>query len=170
VGIIGARVHLDPSRSFFAAIAHWFKSFFFPSSDALAYIDAMIGQMDFIRERIGVDHISLGMDGDGFVGLPFKNYAEMADHLRARMANRGDPSKHNYTPEEIDKIFAGNWIHVLKRKEEVLEARAKNGTEQTSIEDMLSPLNKYFPLAPPRSGIRHGPMPKLHPGVLDTIR
>lgn len=164
-GIIGARVWLNEKHSFFAAIWHWIVCFFHPSADADKYIDTMIDQMDFIRARIGIDHVSLGLDGDGFVGLPFKDYAQMCDHLRARMAQRG------YCAEEITKVFGGNWLHVLKRKQDVLEARARDGLDQNSVEDMLSPLNKYFPLPPPpKSGIRHGPIPKLHPGVLDTIR
>ena len=164
-GIIGARVWLAEKHSFFAAIWHWLVCFFYPSSDAHTYIDTMIDQMNFIRARIGIDHISLGLDGDGFVGLPFKNYAQMCDHLRTRMAERG------YAQEEITKVFGGNWLHVLKRKQEVMEARAANGTEQKSLDDMLSPLNPYFPLPPPpKGGVRHGPVPKLHPGVLDTIR
>ena len=80
-GVFGATMYLGTKRPFFAALWHWLVAFFNPSHDGMEYIDAMIAQIGFdYSERIGVDHVSLGMDGDGFVGLPFKNYAEMADH------------------------------------------------------------------------------------------
>ena len=75
-----------------------------------------------------------------------------------------DPTKHQYTEQEITKIFGGNWVHVLERKAEVMEARAGRRPAREISESMLSPLNKYFPLTKP------GCPGKLNPGVLETIR
>ncbi len=137
VGVIAARAHLEGYNFF--DVLDWLLvwpfrlvglNWHFPGwTDPMVFIDDMIDQLDYVRERRGIDVCGLGLDGCGFVGLPYKNYAEVHDALRKRMAERGPPRHpgqaplHKYTQEEIDKVFGGNWLHVLKRRDEILAAR-----------------------------------------------
>lgn len=72
-------------------------------------IDVLADHVDYIVQRIGIDHVALGSDFDGTVipaamkdsaGLPL-----LVDTLRTR----------GYDQQSVDKICHGNWIDVLER-------------------------------------------------------
>ena len=71
-------------------------------------LDAIVEHIDYIVQRIGVDHVAFGSDFDGAdmpsalgdaAGLP-----RLADALQA----------HGYDGEALDKITYRNWFRVLK--------------------------------------------------------
>lgn len=95
VGIIGARFLLPHGKG----------------RDAAKMIHDIVDQMDLVRARVGVDHIGLGLDADGFVGLPFATLVEVASEVRAVMGKRG------YSAGDVTKIFGGNYLHVLDRRD-----------------------------------------------------
>jgi membrane dipeptidase len=77
--------------------------------DVSTPLDAVLGHIDYIAERIGIDHVGLGSDFDGAkipeaigdaAGLP-----TVLDALRGR----------GYDEEAITKIAHANWLRVLRR-------------------------------------------------------
>ena len=102
VGIIGARVHLPHGGA----------------REPGPVIADIADQIDFVRRRIGVDHVALGLDGDGFVGQAHATTGEVAEAVRAELVTRG------YSRSDIAKIFGGNYLHVLARRDRLLRARA----------------------------------------------
>jgi membrane dipeptidase len=77
--------------------------------DTSTPLDVVVDHIDYIVERIGIDHVGLGSDFDGAkipeaigdaAGLP-----AVLDALRAR----------GYDDEAITKIAHGNWVRVLRR-------------------------------------------------------
>jgi membrane dipeptidase len=95
-------------------------------------IDAHIDQYDYIKKRVGVDHVGMGTDfvdgmpipyGGGvnseiivpdMVGEPWlfvKGFESIAEfpNLVAGFKRRG------WTAEEIDKAMGGNWLRVYQR-------------------------------------------------------
>ncbi len=74
-------------------------------------IDDMLRHLDYIVERIGIDHVGIGTDfnhGSGVVG-----YDDASESLNVTIAliERG------YAPEEIEKIWGGNFLRVLQTAE-----------------------------------------------------
>jgi membrane dipeptidase len=70
-------------------------------------IDDMLDHIDYIVQRIGVDHVGIGNDfnhGGGIAGL---NDAGDAMNLTLGLMRRG------YTTEEIGKIWGGNFLRVF---------------------------------------------------------
>ena len=77
------------------------------ADDAATPIAEIVRHVDYIAERIGVDHVAFGSDFEGAtmpaelggaVGLP-----RLVELLRAR-----------YSEEEVAKITHGNWLRVLE--------------------------------------------------------
>jgi membrane dipeptidase len=69
-------------------------------------LDEIVRHVDYLAERMGIDHVAFGSDFDGAVvpaelggvsGLP-----RLVDVLRER-----------YAPDEVDRITHGNWLRVL---------------------------------------------------------
>ena len=81
------------------------------SPDPRVVIRDIADQVDCVRARIGVDFVGLGLDADGFVGLPFATSAEVAAVLKIELRARG------YSEAELLKIYGGNYLHVLRRAE-----------------------------------------------------
>ena len=68
----------------------------------------MVKHIDYVVQRIGVDHVGIGNDfnhGGGIAGL---NDAGDALNLTLALMERG------YTAEEIEKIWGGNFLRVLE--------------------------------------------------------
>lgn len=69
--------------------------------DALAHLKHAISIM-------GIDHVGIGTDFDGDGGVPgLRNASEMINLTRFLI-------KEGYTDEEIEKIWGGNWMKLLK--------------------------------------------------------
>lgn len=70
--------------------------------DALAHLRHAISIM-------GIDHVGIGTDFDGDGGVPgLRNASEMINLTRLLI-------KEGYTDEEIEKIWGGNWMKLLKK-------------------------------------------------------
>ena len=67
----------------------------------------MVDHIDYVVDRIGIDHVGIGTDfnhGGGVVGF---EEADSAQNVTAELLRRG------YTPEEVEKIWGGNFLRVL---------------------------------------------------------
>ena len=68
----------------------------------------MVDHIDYVAQRIGVDHVGIGTDfnhGGGIVGF---EEADSAASVTAELVARG------YSDEDIDKIWGGNFLRVLE--------------------------------------------------------
>lgn len=68
----------------------------------------MMDHIDYVVQRIGIDHVGIGTDfnhGGGIVGFA---EADSAENVTAELLARG------YTPEQINKIWSGNFLRVLE--------------------------------------------------------
>ena len=80
-------------------------------------LDEMLDHIDYIVERIGVDHVGIGTDfnhGSGIIGF---NDASEALNVTVELLNRG------YTEDGIINIWGGNFIRVWRAAEKASEAR-----------------------------------------------
>jgi membrane dipeptidase len=77
-----------------------------------ATVDRMVDHIDYIVDRIGVDHVGIGNDFNHSGGIQgFDNAAE-ALNLTHALVKRG------YTAEDIEKIWGGSFIRVLRTAEQ----------------------------------------------------
>ena len=70
-------------------------------------VSRMVDHIDYVTDRIGVDHVGIGTDfnhGGGVVGF---EEADSAQAVTAELVRRG------YSDEEINKIWGGNFLRVL---------------------------------------------------------
>ena len=80
-------------------------------------LDEMLDHIDYIVERIGVDHVGIGTDfnhGSGIIGF---NDASEALNVTVELLKRG------YTEDDIINIWGGNFIRVWRAAEKASEAR-----------------------------------------------
>lgn len=71
-------------------------------------VGRMVDHIDYVTQRIGVDHVGIGTDfnhGGGIVGF---EEADSAASVTAELVARG------YSDEDIDKIWGGNFLRVLE--------------------------------------------------------
>lgn len=76
-----------------------------------ANIDRLVDHIDYIVDRVGIDHVGLATDfnhGGGIVG--FQNAAG-ALNVTASLLQRG------YSEDQISQIWSGNFLRVLERAE-----------------------------------------------------
>ena len=77
----------------------------------------MLDHVDYIVERIGVDHVGIGTDfnhGSGIIGF---NDASEALNVTVELLKRG------YTEDDITKIWGGNFIRVWRAAEKSVETK-----------------------------------------------
>jgi len=70
-------------------------------------VSRMVDHIDYVVDRIGIDHVGIGSDfnhGGGVVGF---EEADSAQNVTAELVRRG------YSDEEINKIWGGNFLRVL---------------------------------------------------------
>lgn len=76
-----------------------------------ATLDDYLNHIDYIVRRIGVEHVGIGTDFDHGAGIiGFKDASEAMNVTRG-LLERG------YTPAEIEKIWSGNFMRVLRAAE-----------------------------------------------------
>ncbi|MBL4890408.1 MAG: membrane dipeptidase, partial [Rhizobiaceae bacterium] len=80
-----------------------------------ATTDNMIEHIDYIVNRIGIDHVGIGNDFNHGSGIDDYNDASEAGNLTAGLIDRG------YSVSDINKIWSGNFLRVL-------DAAAQNRT------------------------------------------
>ncbi len=75
-------------------------------------VDAMLDHIDYVVARIGVDHVGIGNDFNHGGGIQGLNDAADALNLTVGLVERG------YSAEDIEKIWSGNFLRVLRAAEQ----------------------------------------------------
>ncbi|MDC0916603.1 dipeptidase [Flavobacteriaceae bacterium] len=75
----------------------------FPPVDIADFVD----QIDYIKNKIGIDHVGISSDFDGGGGIEGWQDASQTFNVTLELVKRG------YTEEEIKKIWSGNLLRVL---------------------------------------------------------
>lgn len=86
------------------------KAFLSRVSDLLGpgSIDAMLNHLDYVVNRIGIDHVGIGTDFNHGSGLAGFNDASDALNVTRALIERG------YSTDEINKIWGGNFLRVFR--------------------------------------------------------
>lgn len=75
-----------------------------------ASLERVLDHVDYIVKMIGVDHVGLGSDFDGFAGvLPGLEDVSRLPALTKGLVARG------YTDEQVGKILGGNYLRVFRQ-------------------------------------------------------
>ena len=80
-------------------------------------LNEMLDHVDYIVDRIGIDHVGIGTDfnhGSGIIGF---NDASEALNVTLELLKRG------YSKDDITKIWGGNFIRVWRAAEKAVETR-----------------------------------------------
>lgn len=82
----------------------------FISSSSNTNIDTVIKHIDYIKNRVGIDYVSIGSDYDGIESTPFglEDVSKMPK-LTERLLRRG------YTIPDIRKLMGENYLRVFKQ-------------------------------------------------------
>tara|TARA_B100000767_G_scaffold258591_1_gene267470 strand:- start:11882 stop:13174 length:1293 start_codon:yes stop_codon:yes gene_type:complete len=72
-----------------------------------------VDHIDYIKDKIGIDHVGISSDFDGGGGIEGWSSASESLNVTKELVNRG------YTQEEIAKIWGGNLLRVMERVEAV---------------------------------------------------
>jgi membrane dipeptidase len=75
-------------------------------------LDDMLNHIDYIAQRIGVDHVGIGTDFNHGSTIPGYKDASEALNVTVGLLKRG------YSEEDIKKIWGGNFIRVWRRAEQ----------------------------------------------------
>src|SRR5262245_28714434 len=70
-------------------------------------LDSLMNHIDYIVQRVGVDHVGIGTDFNHGGGMRGFNEASDAPNVTAALLERG------YSPSEIDKIWGRNFLRAL---------------------------------------------------------
>ena len=82
-------------------------------------LDTMLNHLDYVAERIGVDHVGIGTDFNHGSGIDGYQDASDALNVTVGLIQRG------YSDTDIEKIWGGNFIRVWRQAE---QARQKPNT------------------------------------------
>ncbi|MXX76992.1 MAG: dipeptidase [Holophagales bacterium] len=74
-------------------------------------VDAMLDHLDYIVDRIGVDHVGIGTDFNHGGGVEGFDHSGEALGVTVGLLERG------YSEEDIEKIWGGNFLRVLRAAE-----------------------------------------------------
>ena len=87
----------------------------FPAVDVSDFVD----HIDYIKNKIGVDHVGISSDFDGGGGIEGWRDASETFNITLELVKRG------YSEEEIGKIWSGNLLRVLSRVEVIAQELQK---------------------------------------------
>jgi membrane dipeptidase len=76
-----------------------------------ATVDTMIDHIDYIVKRIGIDHVGIGTDFNHGSGIDGYQDASESFAVTLGLVKRG------YSAEDIEKIWGGNFLRVLREAE-----------------------------------------------------
>ncbi|RLA02095.1 MAG: hypothetical protein DRQ47_07240 [Gammaproteobacteria bacterium] len=76
-----------------------------------ASVDDYVDHIDYIVDRIGIDHVGIGTDFNHASGIP--GYADESEAINVTHTLL----KRDYTAEEIKKIWSGNFMRVFEAVE-----------------------------------------------------
>ena len=84
---------------------------FITDGEEQATIEMLLGHVDHMVSVMGVDHVGLGSDFDGFGGTPPTGLEDVSQlpNVTAALLARG------YAVEDVRKILGGNWLRVLRQ-------------------------------------------------------
>lgn len=101
-------LHLGSPEEIEAAMAEWEEE----NPEPVATIDDVADHIDYIRDRIGVDHVGIGGDFDGISTTP-EGLGDVSTYpaLFAELIRRG------YSREDLEKIAGGNLLRVWRANE-----------------------------------------------------
>jgi membrane dipeptidase len=71
----------------------------------------LLDHIDYIVKRVGIDHVGIGTDFNHGSGIEGYNDASESLNVTVGLLARG------YTAAEIEKIWGGNFLRVLKAVE-----------------------------------------------------
>ena len=74
-------------------------------------VDMLLDHIDYIVKRVGIDHVGIGTDFNHGSGIEGYNDASEALNVTVGLLARG------YTAAEVEKIWGGNFLRVLKAVE-----------------------------------------------------
>jgi len=74
-------------------------------------IDDMLKHLDYVVERIGIDHVGIGTDFNHGSGIAGYNDASEALNVTIALLERG------YSQQDIQKIWGGNFLRVFREAE-----------------------------------------------------
>jgi len=74
-------------------------------------VNKLLDHIDYIVQRVGIDHAGIGTDFNHGSGIEGYNDASEALNVTVGLLERG------YTPDEIEKIWGGNFIRVMSAVE-----------------------------------------------------
>lgn len=80
-----------------------------------ATIEDLIDHIDYVVKLIGVDHVGIGTDFDGGGGVEGCDDVSEMPHITEELLRRG------YSEEEIQKIWGGNIMRVLRKVIEIAD-------------------------------------------------
>jgi microsomal dipeptidase-like Zn-dependent dipeptidase len=81
----------------------------FPPVDVADFVD----HIDYIKNKIGIDHVGISSDFDGGGGIEGWKDASETFNVTLELVKRG------YTEEEITKIWGGNLLRVLNETDKI---------------------------------------------------
>jgi membrane dipeptidase len=73
-----------------------------------ATVDHMLDHIDYMVERIGIDHVGIGNDFNHGSGIEGYDDASEAANITAGLVARG------YSKNDIEKIWSGNFLRVME--------------------------------------------------------
>ena len=76
-------------------------------------VSDFVDHIDYIKNKIGIDHVGISSDFDGGGGVEGWKDASETFNVTLELVKRG------YTKEEIAKIWSGNLLRVLDEVEAV---------------------------------------------------
>jgi membrane dipeptidase len=80
-----------------------------PSGDTLPKMEDMVRHIDYVKNLVGIDHVSIGSDLRGMSSYT-EGFGEEANFLAIAEALIG----HGYTDEEVGKVMGDNFMRVWK--------------------------------------------------------
>ena len=81
----------------------------YPPVDVSDFVD----HIDYIKDKIGIDHVGISSDFDGGGGIDGWEDASETFNVTLELVKRG------YSEEEIAKIWSGNLLRVLDKNQEI---------------------------------------------------
>ena len=76
-------------------------------------VSDFVDHIDYIKNKIGVDHVGISSDFDGGGGIEGWRDASQTYNITLELVRRG------YSEQEIGKIWSGNLLRVLDRTQEI---------------------------------------------------
>jgi len=76
-------------------------------------VSDFVDHIDYIKNKIGIDHVGISSDFDGGGGIEGWRDASQTYNITLELVRRG------YSEQEIGKIWSGNLLRVLDRAQEV---------------------------------------------------